>query len=200
MTTSKNSIYTESEPESSENSFPTQLLERLVHNLSCNLSSNPLDLIHSGIQIYDPFIIDQTFKPKPVLTESKSTRAISLRSKSTRNLNLRNNSFSNLLKSFRLVLEKVEVDDRNISKNLNISYYDELNRSKSRQKLNPINERRKKKSPGNTKQNKNILQDVYNVKNKKVTKSVRNSTKDIMSRRSYLKKTRISSLTPSKFL
>ena len=184
---------------SESSSTNKSILEKIAENLSIFLSSNPLDIINVGIHIYHPFSIEETPEKKPKVLESKSTTAISLRSKSTRNLNIRDNSYTNLLKSFRLVLEKVENDEQDTTANIELGFLDELNKSKSRQRLTPITEKRRKKSSHESKKNQHILQDVYNIKNKKSNKSFRNASKETPSRRSQAKFSRINSLTPSKY-
>lgn len=188
----------ESEPEMSDRRTNNRkTLEKIVAGLSCLLSKNPLDLINVGILIYDSFSIEEPIEKKNPPPLPNEPRAISLRSKSTRNLNIRNNSFSNLLKSFKHDSGKQEVDGQNSSKIFDNS--EDLDKSRSRSRLSPIHERRKKKSPYETRKNKHILQDVYNIKYKRNNKSIRNTSKDTESRKTLTKMSRFTSLTPSKY-
>ncbi|OMJ94258.1 hypothetical protein SteCoe_2597 [Stentor coeruleus] len=188
----------ESEPEISDRKTNNRkILEKIVSGLSCLLSKNPLDLMNVGILIYDSFSINEPIEKKIIQPLVNEPRAISLRSKSTRNLNIRNNSFSNLLKSYKHDSGKQEVDGQNSSKIFDNS--EDLDKSRSRSRLTPINERRKKKTPYETRKNKHILQDVYNIKYKRNNKSIRNTSKETESRRTLTKMSKFASLSPSKY-
>lgn len=191
----QSSICTESEPESSENIWlPKQILEKISKNLSCTLSSTALDITHTGILLYDPYSIEET----PSIPKlSKPFKAISLRSKSTRNLTIRKHSYSSLLKSFKLVLEKVEVDELSSSKNLDEGIFNKWNRSRSKQKLDPISEKKRKKNRIESKPKKFVLEDLYNLKPKKSQKSFKNTSKETLSRKNR-RFSRVTSLTPNK--
>ncbi|OMJ92944.1 hypothetical protein SteCoe_4159 [Stentor coeruleus] len=170
-------------------------LEKILNGLSCMISPNALNLANVGILIYDPYSLYCPLEKQIPKPKSSVSRSISLRSKSTRNLNIRNNSTSSLIKSFNYSIEKSVVDNQIMSKNFNIS--DKLNNSKSRNKIVSTSKRQKKKTR-DVKKNKQILQDVYNVKYKQKSKSIRNISKDKISRRSLIKISQYGSLSPSK--
>lgn len=163
------------------------LIQNLVKNLSCFLSNTHLDIIHSGIQIYDPFLIqDSVEKSKKIHFSPVKLQAISLRSKSTRNLHIRNPSFSSLLKSFQ--------SGNKANETAEIELLENMNKSRSRSFLTQVKEKQRKSSY-ETKGVRKILQDVYNMKG---NKSAKKNLKKNQSRRSQGKLSRFASMTPNK--
>jgi hypothetical protein len=196
MTTQINNN-SDTEPDLPKSPLPiNDTLEKLLNGLSCMISPNPLNLINVGILIYDPFSLNHPLEKQIPKPQSRVCRSISLRSKSTRNLNIRNNSTSSLIKSFNYNIEKSAGDRQVMSKNFNIS--DELNKSKSRGKTTSQSKRQKKKARFDARKNKQILQDVYKIKYKRKCKSIRNTSKDKISRKSLAQVPKYSSLSPSK--
>ena len=170
-------------------------LEKILLNLSSMHSKTYLDLTNVGIHIHDPYSIQETITAVKPSTNSAQARAISLRSKSTRNLKTRDYSFSNLLQSFKLT-EKI--DEKFLTKNFDMDHYDELEKIRCRQRLTPITEGQKRKTNDGRKQ-KDTVQDSFQNKKKKSNKSLRNGSKEKISRRSHMKILKYSSLTPSKY-
>ncbi|OMJ68712.1 hypothetical protein SteCoe_33765 [Stentor coeruleus] len=187
----------ESEPDECDSILVNEdLLERIVSGLSCSISKTALDLVNSGIEIYDPFTICQPFETPKIFQLSKAPKAISLRSKSTRSLSIRSRSVPNFVKSFKIVLEKVEMDDKRKNKNLNI--LEDLNKSHSKSRLTPINERPRKKNSHFSKKHQ-VLQDVYNIKNRQSYKSIRTTSKESSSPKIYTKISKYTSFNFNKY-
>lgn len=177
--------YSESEPDGSDSILVNEdLLEKIISGLSCSISKTALDLVNAGIEIYDPYTISQPFEKTDTLLLSRAPKAISLHAKSTRSLSIRSSSVPNLVKSFKIVLEKVEMDGKHKDKNFSI--LEDLHKSYSKSRLTPINERRKKKNSHFSKKHQ-VLQDVYNIKNKQSYKNIRTTSKEPSSPKTYTK-------------
>ena len=177
--------------------FENDFIVNISRNLSSILSETPLDIVNSGIQIYDPFSIQESFeRHHKKFSFIPQLQAISLRSKSTRNLHIRNSSFSNLIKPFPTRV-KIEASCTHETNDIELDHMENLNKSRSRSILNQVIER-KRKTSHEFKNNRKILQDVYNMKSNKSTKSLRKPTKTSHSKRSLAKISKFSSLTPTK--
>ena len=174
-----------------------KFLANLARNLSCVLSETHLDIVNSGILIYDPFIIQESIeRHQKKLSFIPQLHTISLRSKSTRSLHIRNQSFSNLMKSFQVRGNK-ETSCTHETNDIELDLVENLNKSRSKSILNQVIERKRKVSH-EPKINRQILQDVYNTKSTKSNKSMRKPTKNSHSKKSFAKISRFSSLTPNK--
>lgn len=115
-----------------------ELDQFLSTRLSYSLTDSNLNLAHVGIQLYDPFgIVETTSKFKTIL----NTRVISLGSKSTKSLLKKDRSSVLRAKSYRLLPADIEIDDNDTR---HYVFYDELNKSRSKRKLSPLNMRRSK--------------------------------------------------------
>ena len=172
------------------------LLKSLVKNLSCLLTTPALDIIHSGIEIYDSFSISEVPSlKKPVKIEYKPIQAISLRSKSTRNLNIRENSLSSLLKSFKFSAEKPS-DEASETIHIEVEKIRSFERSNSRQKISFVDDKRRNRSSHESKRKRNILKDANNMKSIKYYKI---TSKDGPSRKGKIKSQKYVSLTPNKY-
>lgn len=110
----------------------------LAPRLSCMISESHLNITSVGIQLYDPFDIQEnTERP---LRMTRKLNAISLRSKSTKSLLRRGQSMKGTnTKSYRFIPTEIEIDENDTRYYV---FYDDLSRSRSRKKLSPLNLRR----------------------------------------------------------
>ena len=199
MSISDSNLTQHEEQFSTDSNLTKMFLENITRNLSCILLENAFDIIHSGIQVYDPYLIQENVEKKQhKINFTKKIQAISLRSKSTRNLNIRHSSFTNFMKSSNLATSKFEPESSEPN-GFDTYIYDNLQRSRSRPKLNKVNEKRRKKSY-EPNYSKSVLKDVRNVKSNNPNKSLRKSSKkSTHSRRSQAKLNKFASLTPNKY-